>query len=178
MSNYELITKIIESWNIAQYEYEWYYTLFSTIRSDWDIRASYDSMCLTHCYDSLWSMIVNEGTINALLWTISVYHKPPPKPYKAWDLIQILPCVKDLEWWDDRKYGAKEIIGWPFEIRWSWSVWYAIYNKNKTDSFPFPHTVLAPRIEPAVDPEDLLDQEAIKRLESRGKIKDGKILVS
>ena len=181
MTNYEKIKAIIESGHIAQVEYNgWEYLLFSSLMWNWSIRRSQFWETLKDSYDTLWQFHDREADIDQYnIKSITVYNKPLWYP-RPWDLVEILPTVKDCPWRSDGEYRYSYMIGWPFEVRGNRNIQYVsnceVWNKDKSDRDCFDYRCLAPRIE-----DELSDDEAnemIEKLRKAGKIKQWDIVIS
>lgn len=121
MTNYEKIKMIIESWHIAQVEYKsWFFQLYSSITSEKHIRA------------------INDSEIKS----ISVYKRSLRYP-KEWELVTILDTIRDEPDYEDNSDSYKEMIGWPFEVKFTNGDSCAVYNTNKSgfDYIDYRHLV-------------------------------------
>ena len=179
MTNYEKIKAIIESGHIAQVDLDnWEYTLFSTLRWDGSIYRSDIDKTLEGLWDRLCKIYHYKTDINeSNMKSITVYNKPLWYP-RPWDLVEILPTVKDCPWRSDGEYRYSYMIGWPFEVKGNRNIQYVsnceVWNKDKSDRDCFDYRCLVPRIE-----DELSDDEAnemIKKLRKAGKIKKWDIL--
>lgn len=134
MTNYAKICAIINVGHIAQVEYEdWSYILLSSIMVDWVVRWSYLDNSLGECFKYLWI----EDYLKTFFedWdikSISVYKRSLRYP-KEWELVTILDTILDEPDYEDNSDDYKEMIGWPFEVKFTNGDSCAIYSKDKSD---------------------------------------------
>lgn len=134
MTNYEKICAIINAGHIAQVEYEdWNFQLISSIMKHWFVRWSYLEKSIEECFKYLWiddySKTYFEDTD---IKSISVYKRSLRYP-KEWELVTILDTIKDEPDYEDDSDDYKEMIGWPFEVKFTNGNSCAVYNTNKSD---------------------------------------------
>lgn len=144
MTNYEKICAIINAGHIAQVEYEdWRCMLFSSIMKEWDTRCTYIEDTIEECFESLWYLSYTKNDIGKLgIKSISIYKKPLWYP-EEWELVTILDTILDEPDYEDNSDSYKEMIGWPFEVKFTNGDSCAVYNTNKSgfDYIDYRHLV-------------------------------------
>ena len=95
----------------------------------------------------------------------SVLSLPLPKPYKKGDLVDVLEITKDIPDFEDWYKEVQEMVGQKgLEIEDGIDDFtYFVFTKNKSKSFCFPHSVLAPHI-----PEEEEEEEEMKKKKEKG----------
>ena len=182
MTNYEKITKIVQSGNLALCEREDLgYIVYSSIMNNWDVRywASYSE--IEECLDQLWKYCDSEEVVNRTNFTSIQPYAREIEYYKPWDKVMVLSNAKDspdYDYWDDE---PKEMVGkWPFEVKDTDSSAYRIYDKDKSDYWYFGHHMLGPYFE---DEQNTELRNKIKEMEESHKklweeIKEAKAMLN
>jgi len=144
MTNYAKICAIINAGHIAQVKYEdWKFELFSCVTNEWHVRGSDTYWSPKDCYDELWTLPYSKKEVDCgLIKSISVYKRSLRYP-KEWELVTILDTILDEPDYEDNSDAYKEMIGWPFEVKFTNGDSCAVYNTNKSgfDYIDYRHLV-------------------------------------
>ena len=172
MTPYEKVKLVVESGHIAiTKDSDGDYYLYSSMMSDWNIRNSCHEKEINDCYDSLWVRFSSPAMINRKEY-IWVYERPLHY-YKPWDKVKILESARQAPDYNKRTDAKRKVVWSICTIHADWyDEWIYWIITKKYNWFRFEHRHLAPEF----DEEDDEVKKAIKLLEGKWIIKDGKIL--
>ena len=142
MTAREKALKILELWHKVDLgEILWLHYLRDTVAPRILLDTGY----------TIWKIEFNDtySLQNVKVFAERVHH------YEPWDLVEILPSIKNDPHWEKWRPTVQEMIGWPFTIKhYDWSQ-YKVYAKNKFNYYTFNPQYLAPRF-----PEEYTKEEA------------------